>query len=88
MEKQTLDKVAAVLLFLWIVLLLPWLPFAAMSGMAFDAGPKFAVYIFVGSTWTYPVSVGIAWRFRQKTPTIAFLPFINIVVWFISGCAI
>ena len=87
MKKQTLEKVAAALFLLGTALVLPWLVLAPMSGMMFDAGPKFAVYVFVGSIWTYPVSVGIAWKSRDMTPMIALLPCVNIAVSFISGCA-
>jgi hypothetical protein len=86
-KKQTLEEIAAGLFLLWIVLLLPWLLFATVSLIAFDAGPSFAVYIFVASIWTYPVSVGIVWWFRDREPLIALLPCVNIAVWVISGYA-
>lgn len=87
MNKQTFEQIAAGLFLVWVVLLLPWLLFAALSLMAFDAGPSLAVYIFVVSIWTYPVSVGIVWWFRDREPRIAFLPCLNIAVWLISGIA-
>jgi hypothetical protein len=88
MNKQTLEQIAAGLFLFWLVLLLPWLPFAALSGMAFDAGSKFAVYVFVVSIWTYPVSVGFVWMFRENEPLVALLPCVNIVVWAVTGCAV
>ena len=78
MNKQTEQQVAAGFFILWMVLLLPWFFFAAMSGMAFDAGPTFAAYALVFSVWTYPISVLLVWRYRDDKPTIAFLPFLNI----------
>ena len=48
---------------LWIILLMPWLPFALRSGMAFDAGIVRAS-IFVFFAWMYPAAVWLAWRFR------------------------
>ena len=87
MKQQTLEQIAAGLFLLWIVLLLPWLLFATTSLMAFDAGPSLAVYILVASIWTYPVSVGIVWWFRDREPRIALLPCVNIAVWIISGIA-
>ena len=87
MNKLTAEEITKGLFFLWIVLLLPWLVFAPLSGMAFDAGPTFAVYVFVISIWTYPVSVGIVWKFREKAPLIALLPCVNIAACFISGHA-
>lgn len=86
-NKQTLDQVAAALFLLWMALLLPWLILAPLSGMMLDAGPNFAVYLFIGSIWTYPVSVGIVWKFRQITPLVALLPFVNIAISFIAGLA-
>jgi hypothetical protein len=88
MTKSTLEQVAAALFLFWIVLLLPWLAFAGPSAMAFDAGPTFAVYVFVMSIWTYPLSVGIVWLLRQKAPLIALLPCLNIAACLISNYAI
>jgi hypothetical protein len=87
-KKQTLEQIAAGLFLLWIVLLLPWLLFASMSLMAFDAGPSLAVDVFVASIWTYPVSVVIVWWFRDKEPLIALVPLVNIAVWLVSGIAV
>jgi len=47
----------------WIILLMPWLPFALRSGMAFDAG-SVRDCIFVFFAGTYPAAVWLAWRFR------------------------
>jgi len=88
MDKQTLDQVAAALFLLWVVLLLPWIVLGPMSAMAFDAGPKLEVYVFVGSIWTYPISVGLVWMFRNDRPLISFLPLINIALAFLSGCLV
>jgi hypothetical protein len=71
----------------WVFLLLPWLIVAPLSGMAFDAGYKFAVYVFVFAIWTYPVSVAMVWKFREKIPLIALLPCVNAAASFISGFA-
>ena len=87
MNKQTLEQIAAALFLLWMILLVPWFLFATLSLMAFDAGPSLAVYIFVASIWTYPVSVGFVWWLRDREPLIALLPCVNIAVWVISGLA-
>ena len=58
-----------------------------MAGMAFDAGPSLAVYTFVVSIWTYPVSVAIVWWFRDQKPLVALIPCVNIVASLISGWA-
>jgi hypothetical protein len=88
MNKQALPQVAAGLFLLWLVLLLPWLLLAPMSGMAFDAGPKVAVYVCVWSIWTYPISVALVWKYRHDVPTIAFLPCVNIATWVIAGLSV
>ena len=67
-----------ILFIAWLILLLPWVPLFLLSGMAFDAGPLRA-YIFIGSLWTYPVSVVIVAIFREKKPLLAFLPILNIL---------
>ena len=85
MNKQTLQQIAAGLFLLWLALLLPWLIFASLAGMAFDAGPKVAVYVFVWSIWTYPISVGFVWKYRDDIPLIALLPCLNIGTCVIAG---
>ena len=87
MNKQTLEQIAAALFLQWMILLVPWFLFATVSGMAFDAGHSLAVYILVASIWTYPVSVGFVWWFRDRKPLIALLPCVNIAAWVISGRA-
>jgi hypothetical protein len=88
MDKQRLDQIAAALFLLWVVLLLPWIVLAPMAGMAFDAGPKFWVYVLVGSIWTYPISVGLVWMLRDDRPLISVLPLMNIALAFFSGCLV
>jgi hypothetical protein len=67
-----------ILFLLWMFLLLPWVILAGLVGMAFDAGSTLRAYIVVSSVWTYPVSVWMVWRFRERSPVIALLPFLNI----------
>ncbi len=65
----------------WLVLLFPWLLFAPLSGMAFDAGPTAEAYTFFWSVWTYPITVGIAAVFRRWVPWLVLLPLLNV-----AGC--
>ncbi len=88
MKKQTLEHVATALFFVWFVLLLPWLFLAGLAGMAFDGGPRFGAYVFVGAIWAYPVSLGLAWKFRDMNPFIVLLPFANIALSLIAGLII
>lgn len=88
MERQTLEQIGSALFLVWFVSLLPWLIIASLWGMILDGGPSLGANVSIGAVWTYPVSVGLAWKFRDKAPIIAFLPFTNIVVWLISGLAI
>ena len=84
MEEET-DPLAKVMLIIWAVLLVPWLPFAALSGMAFDGGPTLAAYLFVWGLLTYPVSLLIAWLLRKKAPFLVFLPCVNVILFCLSG---
>ncbi len=76
---ETAPLIKAILA-LWIVLLAPWLPFAPLSAMATEGGITLRVYIFIWSIWLYPVSVCIAFAFRQKKPPLVLLPLVNIAV--------
>ena len=72
---------AKVFLALWLVLFVPWLPFAALSGMAFDGGYTPQAYTFIWSIWTYPVLVAIAAIFRNRIPALALLPLLNVTAF-------
>ena len=73
------------LFLLGVFLLLPWLILAPLSGMAFDAGPGFTTYLFVLSVWTYPLAVGIVWKFRERAPLTALVPCLNIAMCVLSS---
>ena len=63
----------------WIILLFPWLAFAPLSGMAFDAGDTPAVRAFLWSVWTYPLSVLAAGILRKRLPLVVLLPLANVI---------
>lgn len=66
--------VADAIMLVWYVLLFPWLLFAMLSGMAFDARPAHWPYIFVSAVWVYPISVVVAAKLREKYPSLVLLP--------------
>jgi hypothetical protein len=68
-----------VILGVWFVLLVPWLPFATFSGMIFDGGATWKAYTFVWSMWLYPLAVWTAYAFRQRMPPLVLFPLLNIV---------
>jgi hypothetical protein len=72
-------KLTFILFVIWLFLLLPWVPFFFLSGMAFDGGPTLRACIFVGFFWTYPISVFIVAIFRERKPLLALLPVLNIL---------
>ena len=84
MRPETLPAVKWALV-VWWLLLIPWLPFASVCGMAFDGGHKTGAYIFVWSTLTYPVALAIAMLSRQKSPELVVLPLFNIAGFFLGG---
>jgi hypothetical protein len=67
-----------VLLIIWVVLLIPWLPFAGLSGMAFDGGNTVEAWLFVLSTWFYGPAVLAAFKLRTRYPAVVFLPIVSI----------
>jgi hypothetical protein len=69
----------------WLVLLLPWLLFASLSVMAFDAGYTAETRAFVFSVWTYPITVGIAAVVRRWVPWLVLLPLVNVAGCGVSG---
>jgi hypothetical protein len=69
----------------WLILLVPWLLLAPLSGMAFDGGETPDAYAFVWSVWTYPVTVLMVAVFRRWMPWIVVLPVINFAGCFAGG---
>lgn len=69
----------------WLILLVPWLLWAPLSGMAFDAGYTPTAYAFVWSVWTFPVTVIIVAIVRKWVPWIVVLPVINFAGCFAGG---
>jgi hypothetical protein len=79
------EKNTEFLFTVWIVLLLPWLFIAPLLGMAFDAPPIFSIYFGVWSVWSYSVSIGIVWMFRNKHPLFALFPRLHLASFLIAS---
>src|SRR5262249_1157219 len=87
-EKLTAKEINVATMFVfgfWLALLVPWFMIAPLAVMAFDPGPTLKAYIFVFSTWTYPISLIIIWLCRRKFPLVVLLPIINLALAFIGG---
>jgi hypothetical protein len=84
-QKPSHQQIAASLFLLWLVLLVPWLFFAGLAGMAFDGRPTLGAYLFVCSIWTYPISVIFVWMYRDDRPEVALLPILNIATLLVAG---
>ena len=69
-----------VVLGFWIILLLPWILLALMSGMAFDAGYTVEAYTTVACILTYPITVLTAGILRKKKAILVLLPCLNFLV--------
>jgi hypothetical protein len=84
-KKFSLQNAETLLFGAWLLLLVPWIVVALLSGMAFDGGPTLKAYLFVSSAWTYPLAVGVVAIFRKRAPLVTLLPCLNLVAFFISG---
>jgi hypothetical protein len=84
---QRIDWLADVLMVVWCVLLVPWLPVAFLIGFIADGGTNAGVYIMIWSTWLYPVAVVFAAKFREAIPWLVLLPLSNLAI-FILGAAL
>ena len=73
------ELLTRVFLFVWVILLIPWLPFAFASGMAFDSGNHFAAGMFVLATWSYGPAVFLAFKLLDRSRIAVLLPLISIV---------
>jgi hypothetical protein len=80
-SQREIPAATKVIFIFWLVLLVPWLVVAPLSGMAFDGGDTAEAYVFAGSVWTYPITVGVVGVFRKWAPWIVLLPLLNL-----AGC--
>lgn len=73
---RPLTMTAKVLLTIWCVVLVPWVPFFTLmgTGMAFEGGYTFGAYLFVFMVWAYPILVAVAYVFRRRKPMLVWLP--------------
>jgi hypothetical protein len=72
------NTITTVFFWLWIALLIPWLPFFLLSGMAFDGGYTAEAYVFFWSVASYPVTVIFAALMRKRMPASILLPLLSI----------
>lgn len=85
-EKPPIPLYAKGMLALWIVTLPFTLLLASLSGMAIiHHEDDWLTYAFIWSAYTYPISVLVAFLFRRKQPELAFLPCLNIALYFVFG---
>lgn len=82
MDPQGRETGTKMLIIVWWISLLLWLPVAGISGMAFDGGYTAEAYVFFWSVITYPISVILATIFWKRLPPSALTPFLHLLgVW-------
>jgi hypothetical protein len=79
MEKKE-NPIVIAFFWLWIILLIPGIPFIPLSAMAFDGGYTLDAYVLFWSAASYPVTVIIAGVMRKRIPALVFLPLLNFMV--------
>jgi hypothetical protein len=84
-QDYTLDFFAKVLLFIWIILLIPWLVMAPLSGMAFDGGNTIWAWLAVVSIWSYGPLVFLAFKLLDRSRKAVLLPLISIAAFTLPG---
>lgn len=84
-QPRQAPRATKIVFIFWLALLVPWLLWAPLSGMAFDGGYTPTAYAFVWSVWTYPVTVIIVAVLRRWTPWIVLLPVVNFAGCFAGG---
>jgi len=70
---------------LWVLLLLPSILLIPYSFMMFDPGDSLHARFCVLSLCTYPVAAIVALLLRNVKAWLVLLPFVNVVVFFLSG---
>ena len=72
------ELLIGVLLFVWVLLLLPWIVLAFLSPMAFDRGNAWAASFFVLFTWSYGPAVYGAFKLLPYSRKAVLLPLVSI----------
>jgi hypothetical protein len=73
------DLFVRILFFIWVILLVPWIVIAPLSGMAVDGGYTISAIGFILSMWTYPVAVFGAFKLLDRSRKAVLLPLVNLV---------
>lgn len=73
------------LVIVWLVLLIPWVPFSLLMGMAFDAGYTVEAYTAVAAVWSYPIVLLAALFLCRKRKSMVLLPILSIAICILSG---
>jgi hypothetical protein len=71
------QKLATILLIVWLVLLVPWFIAIQWVGLVFDGGVTWSAYLAFWSVWTYPLTVFAGAALRKKSPAFILLPLLN-----------
>jgi hypothetical protein len=81
-RNQPLSPTVKWLLVLWCVLLVPWTFIATFAGFVFATARSniqiVVSVLLVGSVWTYPLGIMLAFYFRRRYPRLVWLPTLNV----------
>ena len=72
------------LLVIWGLLLIPWLPFAMMSLMAFDGGDTWGIRLGIAAVWSFGPAVIAAFALLHRSNKFVFLPFGSLFLFVIA----
>ena len=86
-QEYALDFFAKVLLFVWIILLIPWVVIAPLSGMAFDGGNTIGAWLAVVSIWSYGPLLFLAFKLLDRSRKAVLLPLVSLAAIFLPGLA-
>ena len=70
-----------ILLFVWVLLLLPWVVFTFLSPMAFDGGKAWAAWLFLFFTWSYAPAVYGAFNLLTYSRIVAVPLVVACMYW-------
>jgi hypothetical protein len=80
------ELVRKTLLIISVVLLVPWAPYAMVSGMAFDGWPDHAraTIVVVTVMWSYPFLVALGYVISTWFAWAILLPWVDILIFLIA----
>jgi len=84
-SESSKDLAVRTLFIVWVILLVPWLPYAGAVVMVMYGGFSFSGLMIILSVWSYGIAVLVAFALRNRSRKAVLLPVLSIAAIVTSG---